>query len=459
MTGTNPPDLSTATATETAAAVRSGAVTALEVCDAAIDRIEQRDGPINAVVVRDFERAREAARQIDASRTADDPRPLLGVAMTVKDSNDVADLPSTWGIEGFRNHIAAADSLAVTRLKSAGAVILGKTNVSVGLMDWQSDNPIYGRTVNPHDHSRSPGGSSGGAAAAVAAGMVPLELGSDIGGSVRIPAHFCGLFGHKPSYGIIPMKGHGFPGSDGIDIPLAALGPLARSAGDIAVALDIMAGPVDGEAYRLDLPAARHKALPDYRILVIDDHPRTVVDGEVRNVLTGLAEALDEAGAHVTRETDRLPGLMAAHGTYIKMLTAVTQRGIPGAETIDAHGWMELVDEQMRITRAWRALFETVDVVLTPPFGVAAFPHQSEPDWAGRHLVVNGEETEFGGQIAWPGLATLPGLPATVAPVGTSPGGLPIGVQIIAAPFGDRTSINFARLLQEAGLTHPVRPA
>ncbi|WP_119422510.1 amidase family protein [Desertibaculum subflavum] len=441
-----------ATAVATARAVRDGAISALEACDAAIARIERSDGAINAVVVRDFERARAAAKALDARRESVAALPLCGVPMTVKESNDVAGLPTTWGIAAFKDLPIREDAVAVARLKAAGAVILGKTNAPVALADWQAANPIYGRTVNPHDHARSPGGSSGGAAAALAAGMVPLELGSDIGGSIRVPAHMCGVYGHKPTYGIVPLKGHGFPGTDGIEVPLAVVGPMARSAEDLSVALDVLAGPMPGSGYRLDLPPPRHRALSEYRVLVLDAHPVAPTDAAVRDAVNGLAERLARSGARVVRKASDLPDLAAAHGAYTGMLMAITTRGAPGATPIDAHAWMELQDEQMRVARRWGAVFAEVDVVLAPPFGVPAFPHEDTPDWAARTLTVDGEATRYGAQIGWPGVATFPGLPATCMPVAKSREGLPIGVQIIAGMFEDRTAIAFAGLLQREGL-------
>ena len=189
-------DYPTASARELVNALAERRIGALELTDVAIARIEAVDGPINAVVVRDFDRAREAARAADAALSRGERRPLLGLPMTVKESHNVAGLRTSWGVEMFGHWIAPTDSVGVARLKAAGAVILGKTNIPPFLADWQSDNPIYGRTNNPLDLSRSPGGSSGGAAAALAAGMVPLEFGSDIGGSIRVPAAFCGVFGH-----------------------------------------------------------------------------------------------------------------------------------------------------------------------------------------------------------------------------------------------------------------------
>jgi amidase len=446
-------DVNTASAAATALAVRDGTISAREACDAAIARIERLDGPINAVVVRDFDRARAAARRIDATRAKDDRRPLLGVPMTVKESNDVAGLPSTWGMPVFKDLPVHEDGIAVARLKSAGAVILGKTNAPVALADWQAVNPIYGRTVNPYDHTRSPGGSSGGAAAALAAGMVPLELGSDIGGSIRVPAHMCGVFGHKPTYGLIPLKGHGFPGTDTVDVPLAVLGPMARSVEDLNLSFDVLAGPVAGVAYKLDLPPPRHATLSGYRILVLDTHPSATTATTVHNALHTLAAKLDRAGARVDYEASGLPDLTAAHRAYTKMLAAITTRGTPGVTPIDAHAWMELEDEQMRLARHWQTVFTDFDVVLTPPFGTPAFPHEDNPNWGARTLKIDGKDTPYGAQVAWPGVATFPGLPATAAPIGKTAEGLPIGVQIMGAKFDDRTTLAFANLLEQDGLT------
>ena len=450
-------DLARASAAETALAVRTGAISALEACDAAIARIEKGDREINAVVVRDFDRARAAAKRVDAQRAkgANDRQhhPLMGVPMTVKESNDVAGLPTTWGMAAFKDLAIKEDAVAVARLKDAGAVILGKTNAPVALADWQAVNPVYGRTLNPHDHARSPGGSSGGAAAAVAARMVSLELGSDIGGSIRVPAHMCGVFGHKPTYGIVPLKGHGFPGTDGAEVPIAAVGPIARTAEDLEIALDAMAGPLPGVGMKLDLKPARHANLKDHRVLVLDEHPACKTASAVRDALNNLAGALDEAGADVVRKVDGLPDLAKAHAAYGQMLIAITTRGAPGAKPIDAHAWMELIDEQYRLMRAWAHVFKDVDVVLTPPFGVPAFPHDDNPNWGERTLMIDGAKTPYGVQVAWPGVATFPNLPATAAPIAKTKEGLPIGVQIMAGAYEDRTSLMFAKLLQQVGLT------
>jgi amidase len=443
-------DLAQASAADTAAAINEGAVSALEACDAAIARIEARDGAVNAVVVRDFERARAQARHIDAERAKGTRLPLMGVPMTVKESHDVAGLPSTWGIPAFKDSPVTQDSVVVERLKRAGAVILGKTNVSTGLADFQSVNAIYGRTVHPRDPARTPGGSSGGAAAALATHMVPLEIGSDIGGSIRTPAHFCGVFGLKPTYGIVPMKGHSLPGVDDPEILLAVIGPLARTATDLEIALDVIAGPLPGSGKKLDLSAARHTRLKDYRVLVLDRHPRCVASVSVKQALNDLADALAKEGADVRRKAD-IPDLDAAHVAYGKML-----RTMMAQHPIDPLDWQACLEEQTRTQQAWGKVFQDIDVVLAPPFGVPAFPHNDDPDWAQRQLDIDGEMTPYAVQVAWAGIATFPGLPATAVPIATTASGLPIGVQIIANQYEDRTSLAFAKLLEETGLA--LRP-
>jgi amidase len=444
-------NLDTATALETAAAVRAGKLSALEVCDAAIARIEAKDGPINAVVVRDFERARAQAKAVDASRTKDDARPLLGVAMTVKESNHVAGLPTTWGFPQFKSIPVDEDATCVARLKASGAVILGKTNAPVALADWQTDNPVYGRTSNPHDLTRSPGGSSGGGAAALAGHMVPLEFGSDIGGSIRVPAALCGVCGHKPTYGIIPLRGHTLPGFDTVDVQLAVVGPLARSVADLSAAMEVTAGPLEGVGYRLDLPPARHASLKDYRVLVLEAHPAGATDASVRDPLNELAGALERAGVKITRGA-ALPDLAGAHGNYVRMLMTITQRGVPDATVMNAHEFMRLQDVQAQLTRHWREVFRDVDVVLAPAFGVVAFPHMDEPDWTKRTIDIDGKVEPYGSLLAWPGLATFPHLPATAVPIARTAAGLPVGAQIMGGPYEDRTTLAFAGLLQREGL-------
>ncbi|THD51913.1 amidase family protein [Phenylobacterium sp.] len=440
-----------ASAADLVAALAARRVSALELADAAIARIEARDGPINAVVVRDFDRAREAARAADAALARGERRPLLGLPMTVKESHHVAGLPTTWGFEPFKGFVAPTDSVGVSRLKAAGAVILGKTNVPPWLADYQSNNPIYGRTRNPWDLTRTPGGSSGGSAAALAAGMVPLEFGSDIGGSIRMPAHFCGVYGHKPSYNLVPTRGNAPPYvPDGAGVVLVVVGPLARTAADLGLALDVLAGPDEGEAvgYRLALPPPRHAKLAAYRVLLIADHPLTPLDDEIRAGLEDLAGRLEGLGVKVARTSELLPDLAQARGTYMGLLIPAVSRGQPGAQTISAHEWMALLDAQAQNRRQWARLFEDFDVVLTPVHGTPAFPHDDEPDMNKRTLTINGVETAYFAPAAWASLATLGNLPSTAIPVGQTRSGLPFGAQVIGPYLEDRTTIGFAGLIE-----------
>ncbi|HQP21017.1 MAG TPA: amidase family protein, partial [Phenylobacterium sp.] len=327
----------------------------------------------------------------------------------------------------------------------------GKTNVPPFLADWQSTNPIYGRTVNPWDNSRSPGGSSGGSAAALAAGYVPLEFGSDIGGSIRIPSAFCGVYGHKPTFDLIPPRGHAPPGTDGDGVPLNVVGPMARTAGDLGLGLSVLAGPAADMArgYRLDLPAPRHANLADYRVLIIDHHPLAGLDEAVAGPLRKLATDLDDLGCEVSFETDLLPDLAAAHGLYMRLLNSVMSRGSPPSDqAISAHAFMDLLDAQVAVRRQWASLFERFDVVLAPVFGLPAFPHEDNPDNRARILAVNGQPAPYFAQIAWPGMATFANLPATAAPMGRTAEGLPVGVQIIGGHLEDRTTIAFAGLME-----------
>jgi amidase len=445
-------NLETATALDTAALVRSGKISAVEACEAAIERIEAKNGPLNAVVVKDYDRARATAKAIDDSRKPDDTRPLLGVPMTVKEANDVAGLPTTWGFEMFANFKPQEDAPPVARLKAAGAVILGKTNVPVALVDWQSVNPVYGRTVNPYDHSRTPGGSSGGSAAALASGMVPLEFGSDIGGSIRFPANFCGVWGHKPTYGIVPLKGHNPPGTDGADAPLAVVGPMARSAADLSAALDVVAGPLN-EGWKLDLPAARHHTLKEFSVLVLGADDLPPVDEQVAAPIEALAGELEKLGVQVRRKMPGLPDFASVHQDYMRLLMTVTTRGTPDAQPIDAHTYLSLLDAQLNLQRQWASIFRDVDVILSPAFSRAAFPHTDEPDWGKRTLSVNGQAVPYASQLMWAGLATYPGLPSTAVPLARTSEGLPTGMQVVGNLYEDRTTLAFAEMLQAEGLS------
>jgi amidase len=460
--------LATASAKELAAAVRRGTASALEVTEAAIARIEALDGPINAVVVRDFDRARDQARAIDVAVASGCDLPLAGVPMTVKETFNVAGLPTTFGMESGRDYRPAEDAAAVQRLKEAGAVILGKTNVPAGLTDYQSANPIYGRTSNPHDLTRSPGGSSGGSAAALAAGMVPLELGSDAGGSIRVPASFCGVYGHLSSFEIISLEGFG-PVGGGFVIPRsvrawAAAGSMARSADDLALALGVLAGPEgrDAAAYRLVLPPPRHGRLRDFRVFVLTEHPSASVDGEIVAAIDALAARLEQAGASVSRDSALLPSPAESQALVERFSTAARSAMDPDAPEPRAtlREYNDCLVAQERIRRQWDAFFKAFDVVIAPCYATPAFPHFGDgAPWPGhnRTLCIDGKDVPYAPQHAWPLFAGMPQLPSTAAPIGRTRGGLPIGAQFIGPFLEDLTTIGFASLLtREFGMTAEV---
>lgn len=469
-----------------AAELERGEVSAVELVDEAIARIEQFDGAINAVIVRDFDRARDAAMDADRRRARGEKLPLLGVPMTVKESYDVAGLATTWGFTEFRNNIATNDAVAVARLKRAGAIIVGKTNVPVALADWQSFNEIYGLTRNPWNLDYSPGGSSGGSAASLAAGYVPLELGSDIGGSIRIPAHFCGVFGHKPTYALVPGRGQGLPGTTRA-ADLGVCGPLARTAADLDLALGILAGP-EGEmahGYRLALAEPRHAALQDYRVLVIDEHPLVPTRQEIRDAVSRFANKLERVGVKLARSSNLVPDLARAGRVYTQLLGAETNNRMPEDRrrimeeaaanlspdddsllairlrniNLSHRDWVALDEDRYRIKAQWRRLFESFDVVISPPLSTAAFPHDFNPNQNAKRADIDGKEIVFVDQLVWPGIAVLAGLPGTVAPIDRTKDGLPIGIHIMGAAYDDRTTITFAGLIERefGGFVPPPR--
>lgn len=442
------------TARDMVAGLRKKTFSAVDLCEASIARIEKLDSNINAVVVRDFEHARADARSADLAIGRGEFKPLTGVPMTVKESFDLRGYPTTWGLEAHREHRAREDALAVQRVKAAGAIVLGKTNVPPVLADWQTENPIYGRTHNPHDLERSAGGSSGGSAAAVAMGFSAVEIGTDIGGSVRIPAAFCGVYGHKTSFGVIPMGGHFPGGATPAASMLGVAGPIARSAEDLATVLDAVAGPdAESPANRLVLPASRHERLAGFRVFVLDHHPVARADSDQLGALEGLADQLVKEGASVARQSSLLPDMNAAWRTYQSMLLTIITRGDPPGprKPISAHDWFGLLDDQLRIRHQWSDFFRHFDIVLAPAFGTVAFPHTPEPDWRQRPLPIDGDPSKFGDQLGWPGIATVANLPATAIPLGVNKGGLPLSVQAIGPFLEDKTTIAFAGMVG-----HPI---
>jgi amidase len=388
-------------------------------------------------------------------------------------------MPTTWGFPAQKDFIAVEDALPVARVKDAGGVILGKTNVPLGLGDWQSTNAIYGTTNNPFDLRRTPGGSSGGSSAALAAGYGPLSLGSDIGGSLRVPAFHCGVYAHKPTFGLAATRGHTPPPFQPIPIErdLAVIGPMARSAADLALLLDVIAGPdpLDaGKAYRVALPAPRHTALKDFRVLLIASDPVLPTDRAVRGALEMLAQNLEKAGVVVARRSPLWPDFAASSRLYMRMLLSFLGANFPaevyagakdavaklssddislGAErlrgiVLSHRDWVLADGERARLRAQWRALFESFDAVICPIMPTPAFPHDHSPNQELRRINIDGINHVYTDQLAWPGIATLPGLPATAIPLGLAVSGLPVGVQIVGPWLEDRTPLKLAELIE-----------
>ncbi|RZV52002.1 MAG: amidase [Deltaproteobacteria bacterium] len=476
-------ELSLRSASDCLSALRKREVSSLELVDASIARIEALNPELNAVVATDYDRARDKARAADAARANGNALGALhGLPMTIKDSLETAGLVTTSGAPELRHHVPDEDAVAVHRALEAGAIVLGKTNLPIYAGDWQTYNAVYGRTNNPWGLARTVGGSSGGAAAASAAGFVPLEIGSDIGGSIRTPAHYCGVYGHKPSHGIVPGRGH-IPGPPGTksEADLAVVGPLARTAGDLQLALDVIAGPdaLMREGWSLSLPASRAERLSELRVGYWLDDPLCPIDASVRYELEATIEALRpqvklvDIGAPLQLERivplyvrlllgvigGDMPLPLRAMGRILSPLYALADR--LGIETdlvtksavrgmLQSHSdWNRANEGRTKLRWQCRELFQDIDVLLTPIVPVTAFPHQTGGNHLSRRLTVNGEKRPYMDHVCWVALASAAFLPATSAPVGVTPEGLPVNIQIVGPFLGDKTTIRFAELLAE----------
>lgn len=464
-------------ATAMARGIQERRIGCLDLLELHFERLKRHNPALNAIIVIDADRARARAREADVALAQGASwGPLHGVPMTVKESFDIAGLPTTWGVPALRDNIAAENSALVDALLKAGAVIFGKTNVPMLLADAQSFNAIHGGTNNPWDLSRTPGGSSGGAAAALASGMSALEMGSDIGASIRNPAHFCGVYGHKSSFGIVPQHGHSIPGARA-PLDMLVCGPLARSAEDLALSLNVIIGPEPSErsAWSVRLPGPRKTDIAKFRIALKLEDPNCPVDREVADRIQAIADAAARAGARVDDKARPTFDTLRAHSLYLQLV-----RGATGAllddeafataqsqasqlarddETPEARmlrgvvqghrAWFAAHEERQRLRAAWAAFFEDYDVLLCPATAVAAFPHDRERPRNDRRVVINGREERYSVIFPgfWAGIANLPYLPATVAPAGRTAAGLPVGVQIIGPYLEDHTTIEFARLL------------
>jgi len=466
-------------ATALLSALRTGGVSAAELTELHIRRIERHDARLNAVVVRDFERARQQARAADQARARGDARALLGLPITLKESINVAGLGTTCGVPDWKGYVSPYDAPAAVRTREAGAVLLGKTNVPPMLADWQSANPIFGRTGNPWDLGRTPGGSSGGSAAALAAGLSALEVGSDIGGSVRVPAVFCGVYGHRPSETLLPRSGQfPMPPMPNAATVMGVQGPIARSAEDLELALSVLAGPDVGEdvAWRVALPPARRERLADFRVAMLPPIPWHPVDEQIRAAEQDLVARLVKLGC-VVREAqpEGLDDHREYHRFYRTLLAAVTGARMDAEARRQRVAWCRAAGDDLSLAQArglegsagdyilwhgrreqhraaWRAFFRDWDILLAPAINVLAYPHIDRAwpfDDSDYRLTftVNGASVPYLHALCYPALSTVPGQPATAFPVGLSREGLPIGLQAVGPYLEDLTPIRFTALL------------
>lgn len=467
-----------ASATQLAADIRDRKIGCVELLDFFLARAEKYNPKLNAIIVRQTDKARDRARAGDAALAKGESwGHLHGLPMTVKESFNLAGLPTTFGNPVWRDNIPTGNSVVVDRLEGAGAVIFGKTNVPYMLADSQSFNDIYGTTNNPWDMTRGPGGSSGGEAATLAAGMSALGAGSDIAGSLRNPAHYCGIYGHKPSWGLIPTRGHGPPG---VVTPtdISVVGPMARSADDLALALGVLAGPdvLQQAAWRVQLPAPRARSLKDFRVAVWSTAPQAPIDDSVATLFEAAVTAVAKAGATVDREA-RPVDLADNQRLFMRLLRSATagrltdeayaeqvkiaatlapddmspRAHVARGAIIPHRDWARANEMRNRLRYQWRDFFTRFDVLLAPVAATAAYTHDHNPDVGARRILINGEPHPHV-DIIWAGLAAMAYLPATAAPIGLTGAGLPVGLQIIGPEGEDPTTIEFARLLaQEIG--------
>jgi amidase len=458
-----------------ASMIRRRRITCVELLDLYLDRIGRLNPKLNAIVVLDEKRARDRARKADRAVAGGDLwGPLHGVPMTVKESFDVEGLPTTWGRPDMKGNVAARHALSVHRLMGAGAVIFGKTNVPVMLADWQTFNPVYGTTNNPWDVTRVPGGSSGGAAAALAAGLTGLELGSDIGASIRNPAHYCGVFGHKPTFELCPTRGHNLPPNLATK-DMAVIGPLARSADDLDMSLRLIAQPDEAEARGIKVALARPvPGIRKLRVGVIINADTAPVDDEVQAGVRAAAECFAKHGAKVSFSARPEIDLHRAHKTFVHLVRAATSSALTGeqfekqlasaaklapgdesypswmlqANTMPVREWHYWNEERQQIRQRWMEFFRDWDLLLCPTAATAAFPHNQKGERWERMVMVNGKPQPSTTQLFWAGYPGMAYLPSTVAPAGFTKAGLPVGAQIVGPQYGDLTTIAAARFLE-----------
>lgn len=470
-------DLPFRTAKQLAAAIRKKKIGCLELLDLYLKRVEAYNPELNAIIATDIPGARKRAKLADkAVKKGDKLGPLHGVPMTFKESYDIKGFPTTWGDPAFKNHKATTNALAVQRMIDAGVTVFGKTNVPLNLADWQSFNEVYGSTNNPWDLGRTPGGSSGGSGAALAAGLTGIEAGSDIGASIRNPAHYCGVWGHKPTWGVVSPRGHAL-NNNVAQGDISVIGPLARGAADLEIAMDAMAGPdaIDGRGWKLKLPRSKKEKLRDFRVAVVLTDPHAEVDDSVQGAIQKLADFLAKKKVKVSGKARPDFDTGDINDVYIRMLRAATsarmsedvyRQAVADAASLPADDmsyfaqmqrgnalshrtWLQLNEKRHRMRLAWDAFFEDYDILLCPVAATAAFPHDQQGIRHKRTIVVNNKKVPVVDQIFWAGYTGVTYLPSTAAPVGETKDGLPIGVQIVGPQYGDYSTIQFAKLLED----------
>ncbi len=466
------PELAYSSAIAIAKKIRERKISSREAVDYFLARVEALDKPINSVVTIDAARARTEADAADAALARGEVRgPLHGVPITIKDSFQTAGMRTTSGAPELKDFVPTEDAWPVARLREAGAVVYGKTNLPIYAGDLQSYNEVFGTTNNPFDVSRTPGGSSGGSAAALACGFTPLELGSDIGGSIRLPSHMSGVVGHKPSYGIVPAHGQ-IPGPPGTLTlaDLAVAGPMARTVDDLKLGLDLMAGPNRWEhpAWRLKLPAARHRALKDYRVAAWLDDPACRVESESRELLEKAAQTLASEGAAVDHQARPAFTLEKVAATFFALLQAALSGGVsfekieqyatttgetPAAQTrrllsMRHRQWLSYNERRLQMRKRWEEFFTQWDAILLPVMPCPAIAHDHSEPQASRTALVGGEQMPYWNLTTWMAPAGACYLPATVVPVGRLTNGLPVGIQIVGPYLEDRTTLDLAKHLQ-----------
>ncbi|MGE0153108.1 MAG: amidase [Reyranellaceae bacterium] len=470
-------DIAFKSARELASMIRRGKLSSLDLLELYLERVERFNPRLNAIIWMDVEGARKRARAADrAAKQGAFWGPLHGLPMTIKESFDVVGAPTTWGDPALKDNIATQDALAVQRLKAAGVVLFGKTNVPLMLADWQSYNAIHGTTNNPWDVTRVPGGSSGGSAAALAAGLSAIDAGSDIGASIRNPAHYCGVFGHKPSWGICAPRGHALPRRVAPG-DISVIGPLARSAADLDIALAVMAGPdaIDGAGWKLALPKPQKSEWKQFKVGLMLEDRNSAVDAQVQGRLQALADFLGKKKVKVMQGAKPDIDTDEAMDVYIGLLRAATSgrqsneafaknqeiarslkptdksyfAQMTRANVLSHRDWLALNEKRMKMRLKWAAFFEDCDFLLMPAAASAAFPHDQAGERHERSIVVDGRKVPTTDQLFWAGYPGVAFLPGTVAPIGFSREGLPIGVQIVAPFMGDRSAIAFAAMLEK----------